>query len=463
MAGGKRKMFVIGLDGAPPELIFEKYRTELPHIQQLMQNGVWGKLQSCHPPITVPAWSAMMASQDPGQLGCYGFRNRHDHSYAPMRLTTSHAVRVPRVWDVLSQAGKQVVVIGVPQTYPANPVNGVMVSCFLTPSPQNSYTYPDSIRSEIAAVAGEYMPDVKNFRTLDKAGLLEQIYEMTAKRFQVVRHFLREKPWDFFMFVEMGTDRLQHGFWKFADPAHSQYEAGGRFENVLRDYYRYVDGEIGTVLNLLDDDTSVMLLSDHGAKKMEGGVCLNEWLLANGYLALKTSPNEITPLPPGEIDWEKTIAWADGGYYGRLFLNVKNREPRGIVELNDYDNCLNDLAAQIAAIPDHRGQPMSTKVLAPAQLYRQCNGVPPDLLIYFDDLNWRSVGSIGSGVLHTFDNDTGPDHANHSPEGIFVMYDPRNPARDPIEQNLCLFDIAPTMLEKLGVEIPSWMIGCVIA
>lgn len=462
MTGGKSKIFVIGLDGAPPELIFEKYRTELPHIQWLMQNGIWGKLQSCHPPITVPAWSAMMASQDPGQLGCYGFRNRHDHSYAPLRLTASHAIHVSRVWDVLSQAGKQVVVIGVPQTYPVNPVNGVMVSCFLAPSTQNSYTYPDSIRGEIAAVVGEYMPDVRNFRTPDKARLLEQIYEMTAKRFQVVRHFLREKPWDFFMFVEMGTDRLQHGFWKYSDPTHPQYVVGGQFENVLRDYYRYVDEEIGTVLDLLDDDTIMMLVSDHGAKKMEGGVCLNEWLLANDYLVLKKQPNEITPLPQDEIDWEKTIAWADGGYYGRLFLNVKNREPRGIVELDDYERCRSDLATQIAAIPDHCGQPMSTKVLVPAQLYRQCKGVPPDLLIYFDDLNWRSVGSVGSGALHTFDNDIGPDHANHSSEGMFVMYDPQSSAHGPIDSNPCLLDIAPTMLEKLGIEVPSWMIGRVI-
>ena len=457
-----RKMIVLGLDGAPPELIFEKYREELPHIQRLLQNGIWGKLQSCHPPITVPAWSAMMASQDPGQLGCYGFRNRRDHSYAPMHVATSGAVKAPRVWDVLSQAGKQVVVIGVPQTYPVNRVNGVMVSCFLAPSTQNSYTYPESIRSEIAAVAGEYMPDVGNFRTNGKAGLLEQIYAMTAKRFKLVRHFMREKPWDFFMFVEMGTDRLQHGFWKFSDPTDPLYAADGRFVNALRDYYRYVDEEIGTVLDLLDDDTIVVLLSDHGAKKMAGGVCLNEWLIANGYLVLKNPPNEVKPLQQCEIDWAKTMAWADGGYYGRLFLNVKNREPQGIIALDDYDHRLSDLAAQIAAIPDHRGQSMATKVFAPAQLYRQRNGIPPDLLIYFDDLNWRSAGSVGNGALHIFDNDTGPDHANHSHEGIFVLCDPRSCARGPIEQTVSLFDIAPTMLECLGVEIPDWMIGDVI-
>jgi len=455
-------MLVIGLDGAPPELVFEKYRHELPHIKRLMKNGVWEKLQSCHPPITVPAWTAMMSSQDPGQLGCYGFRNRVDRGYEPMRIAASRSVPGPRVWDILSQAGKQVVVIGVPQTYPVNRVNGVMVSCFLSPSTQNRYTYPDAIREEIAGLVGEYLPDVRNFRTDDKERLLGQIYEMTEKRFKVVRHFLRTRPWEFFMFVEMGPDRLQHGFWKFADPAHPKHETDNRFENVLRDYYRYLDGEIGTLLNWVDDDTIVFLLSDHGAKKMEGAIGLNEWLMENGYLALKNKSDGIKPLAQCEIDWKKTMAWADGGYYGRVFLNVKNREPQGIVEPDDYENLLGKLATQIAAIPDQYGRSMTTKVFSPAQLYRQCNGIPPDLLIYFDDLNWRSAGSVGGGAIHTFDNDIGPDDANHSHEGIFVMCDPRRQTRGLLGQAISLFDIAPTMLEAFDLEIPKWMIGDVI-
>jgi predicted AlkP superfamily phosphohydrolase/phosphomutase len=457
-----RKMLVIGLDGAPPELVFEKYRNELPHINQLMQNSVWGKLQSCDPPITVPAWTAMMSSQDPGQLGCYGFRNRVDCGYEKMRVATSCAVNAPRVWDILSRAGKQVVVIGVPQTYPVNAVNGVMVSCFLTPSTQNAYTYPQALQHEIAALVGEYMPDVRNFRTNDKDRLLGQIYEMTEKRFRLVRHLLRTQPWDFFMFVEMGADRLHHGFWKFSDPAHPKYEAGNRFENSLRDYYRYFDHRIGQLLNLLDGDTVVCLLSDHGAQKMAGSICLNEWLIANGYLALKRKPDSVAPLSPCEVDWTKTVAWAEGGYYGRVFLNVKGREPQGKVEPRDAENLLVDLAAQIAAILDHDGRPLATKSFLPAQLYRACNGVPPDLLIYFDGLQWRSAGSVGFNAIHTFANDSGPDDANHSREGIFVMSDPQNSGNSRVVSATSLYDIAPTILQVFGMAVPDWMIGAAI-
>jgi predicted AlkP superfamily phosphohydrolase/phosphomutase len=455
----RRKMLVIGLDCAPPELVFDRYRAELPNLHWLMQNGSWGLLESCHPPITVPAWAAMMSSQDPGQLGFYGFRDRADHGYGKMTPVTSRPVKVQRVWDILSQAGKQVAVIGVPQTYPVSEVNGVMVSCFLAPSTQKQYTHPGAVRHEIESLIGEYVSDVRNFRTENKDWLLRQIYEMTEKRFRLVRHFLRKKPWDFFMFVEMGTDRIQHGFRRFSDPAHPKYEPGNRFERSIRDYYQYLDREIGELLNLVDNRTAVCVISDHGARKMDGGICINEWLIQNGYLTLKKKPNGTTPLTKCEIDWSRTTAWAEGGYYGRLFLNVKDREPNGVVQTSHYEALRAELAAQIEAIPDEKGRPINTKVHIPQQIYRECKGVPPDLLIYFGDLAWRSVGSVGIGKIHTFDNDTGPDDANHAQHGIFVMHDPQNPGGGIPLHGMNLADVAPTVLRWFGMEAPQWMIG----
>jgi predicted AlkP superfamily phosphohydrolase/phosphomutase len=210
---------------------------------------------------------------------------------------------------------------------------------------------------------------------------------------------------------------------------------------------------------LLDDDTAVCVLSDHGAQKMDGGICINEWLIENGYLVLQEKPDGVAPLAQCKIDWPKTTAWAEGGYYGRIFINLKGREPQGIVEPREYENLLADLATQITAIPDHQGMTMNTKALWPAQLYRACNGVPPDLLIYFDDLQWRSVGSIGAGAIHTFDNDLGPDDANHSHEGVFIMYDPRRSAGGHTRHEMCWFDVAPVMLRSLRMEVPDWMIG----
>ena len=125
-----RKVFVIGLDCAAPELVFDRWRDDLPNLTYLAENGPYGEMQSCIPAITVPAWTVMMSGKDPGQLGIYGFRNRSDHTYDGRFIATGNYVREKRVWDHLSEAGKQSVVIGVPQTYPVKPLNGKLISLF---------------------------------------------------------------------------------------------------------------------------------------------------------------------------------------------------------------------------------------------------------------------------------------------------------------------------------------------
>lgn len=457
-----RKVLVIGLDCAPPEFIFDQYRNELPNISHLMKSGIYGDLKSCIPPITVPAWSCMMSSKDPGQLGFYGFRNRADYSYDNMSIATANAIKDDRIWDILSRNGKEVTVIGVPQTYPIRPVNGHMISCFLTPSTESEYTYPKTLKSEVEQLVGEYMVDVPNFRTENKAWLLRQIYEMTEKRFRVIRYLLRKKPWDFFMFVEMGTDRIHHGFWKYVDPTHRKYHEGNPYEDSIKEYYRYLDREIGELLDIVDNDTVVCVVSDHGAKKMDGGICINEWLIANGYLALNETPTMVMPLEKAEIDWPHTKVWAAGGYYGRIFLNVKDREPNGIIEQEDYEKFRGELIEKLEALTDEKGQNIETRVLRPEKVYKEIKNIPPDLIVYFGNLYWRSAGSVGLNRIHTFENDTGPDDANHAENGIFILYDPENPGNGKRLEGLHLVDIAPTILNLFNQGIPRDMIGKVI-
>ena len=226
------QVVVIGLDCAEPSLLFERFADRLPNLTRLRDRGVWGKLRSCDPPITVPAWMSMMSSKDPGTLGYYGFRNRADRSYEKMTTATSLAVHEPLLWDFLGAAGKRVILIGVPQTYPPRPVNGLMVTDFLTPSIASNYTYPPELKDEIARLpeVHPYEFDVSDFRTPDKGKIRDCLVRMTDKRFALARHLLATKPWDFFMMVEMGTDRVHHAFWQYMDPNHHRYEPGNPFE-----------------------------------------------------------------------------------------------------------------------------------------------------------------------------------------------------------------------------------------
>lgn len=458
------KVVVIGLDCAEPSLVFDRYAHRLPNLTALKERGVWGKLRSCDPPITVPAWMSMMSSKDPGTLGYYGFRNRADRSYEKMTTATSMAVREPLLWDYLGKAGKRVILLGVPQTYPPRAVNGLMVTDFLTPSIESNYTYPPELKQEIAGLPDvhPYEFDVSNFRTPDKTVIRDSMHRMTSKRFALARHFLTTKPWDFFMMVEMGTDRVHHAFWQYMDPAHHRYEKGNPFESVIEDYYVHVDNCIGDLLRVVPDDAAVFVVSDHGAQCMEGGVALNEWLLQKGYLVLSEPPAAPGRLEQMKVDWSKTTAWGSGGYYGRLFLNVRGREPQGTVPPEEYEATRDRFIAELEALGDPDGKPIGTRVLKPEQLYKTVRGVsPPDLFVYFGDLRWRSVGTLGTGEIHTYENDTGPDDANHAYNGLLIASGPEIAAAGPVD-GMQLMDVTPTILRLFGIDVPADLQGHVI-
>jgi predicted AlkP superfamily phosphohydrolase/phosphomutase len=315
--------------------------------------------------------------------------------------------------------------------------------------------------------AGDYMPDVKGFRTENKSRLLSDIYTMVERRFRTACDLVVGRPWDFFMMVEIGPDRMHHGFWRYANPDHRLYEPGNPYEHALRDFYRFLDSWLGTLLGRFDDTTTVVVLSDHGTRTMVGGVCINEWLVRNGYLVLKPQANGQGVPTPDTVDWERTTAWSEGGYYARVFLNVRGREPQGTIDPARYESFREELKELIKAIPDPDGRPMDTRVLKPENLYRQSKNIPPDLLVYFDNLARRSVGTVGHGQIHVQGNDTGPDDANHDPDGIFIATRLRDFRRG-IRKNLpagaasCL-DVTPTILQEFGLPLPQDLAGKPIA
>lgn len=455
------KVAIIGLDCAEPSLVFERFAARLPHLSGLRRNGAWGRLRSCDPPITVPAWMSMMTSKDPGTLGYYGFRNRADRSYEKMTTATSLVVREPLLWDYLGRAGKRVILLGIPQTYPPRAVNGLMVTDFLTPSIESNYTYPPELKAEIAGRADvhPYEFDVSDFRTPDKGKIRDALLRMTDKRFALARHLVTTKPWDFFMMVEMGTDRVHHAFWQYMDPEHHRYVPGNPFEAVIADYYEHVDAQIGRLLEGLPPDAYVFVVSDHGAQCMEGGIALNDWLYQQGYLVLHEPPRVPSRLEALKVDWARTTAWGSGGYYGRLFLNVRGREPQGLIPPERYETTRDRLIAELEALGDPDGKPIGTRVLKPEELYRTVRGAaPPDLFVYFGDLRWRSVGTVGGGSIHTFENDTGPDDANHAPEGLLIATGPGIAAAGPLA-GMQLMDITPTVLRLFGQDVPADLQG----
>jgi len=458
LKGSKKRVLIIGWDCAAPQLVFEAFKDDMPYTRQLMEEGIYGELESTIPPITVPAWMCMMTGKDPGELGIYGFRNRKDYSYSNLYIVSSKDVREPTLWDILGRHDKKSVVLGVPLTYPPRSIPGWMVTSFLTPSIDSQYTFPPDLKGEIASVVGEYLIDVRNFRTEERERIERELIEMTRKRFQLARHLMRTRDWDFFIVVEMGSDRLHHAFWRFWDKTHRKYEPDSPFSETMRNYYRLLDEELGRTLEDVEEDTTVLVVSDHGAKRMDGGICVNEWLQQHGYLKLKEQPKGITRFSTDMVDWGNTQVWSEGGYYARIFMNVQGREPHGIIPPADYERVRDELKARLEAIVDEEGRNIGTLVFKPEQVYAACRNVPPDLIVHFGDLYWRSVGSVGGGSIYTYENDTGPDDCNHAQMGLFILKSPHIQAKGKVPAKH-LFDIAPTVLHEFGLDVPADMHG----
>jgi predicted AlkP superfamily phosphohydrolase/phosphomutase len=452
------RVAIIGLDCATPQLLFRDFAAETPNIHALMERGMWGDLESITPPITVPAWACAMTGKTPGQLGIYGFRNRKDNTYEGLSLATSASLTEPAVWDALGAKGLRSLLIGVPPSFPPpKEFPGWRVGCFLTPPSAKSWAYPAQLETEIVAELGEgndYIFDIPDFRRAGYDVALEQVFAMTERRFKVGRKLAKDKPWDLFMLCEIAPDRLHHVFWQHWDPRHPLYEAGNKYETAFQDYYRFLDVEVGKLLDVLPDDAIVMVMSDHGARPMMGGLCFNDWLMQEGYLTLESPATSVIPIKDASIDWGRTVAWGDGGYYGRLFLNVKGREPQGVLEPARYEEVRDELIAKLEAQPGPAGDPLGTKVLKPQDVYPEVRGVAPDLIVYFGDLAWRSVGSVGNPSIYTYENDTGPDGANHDRAGVFAMAGLPG-QRTGEAHGLNLVDVGPSILSLYGIEAPE--------
>jgi predicted AlkP superfamily phosphohydrolase/phosphomutase len=199
-------------------------------------------------------------------------------------------------------------------------------------------------------------------------------------------------------------------------------------------------------------------VSDHGAQRLEGGVAINEWLIREGLLVLNEYPKSPTPFDKLNVNWSRTRAWSEGGYYARIFFNVQGREPQGVVAAAEYDSFQNEMKARLEALPDEKGQPLNSLVFKPKEIYRTVRNVAPDLIVHFGGLYWRSIGTVGHSKIHLQENDTGPDACNHAQYGMFVLKAPDCPLAGEYE-GARLLDIAPTLLDLAGYEIPATMQG----
>ncbi len=457
-----KKAFVFGIDGAFPEYVFGEWLKELPNIKKLVEKGCYAKLNSTIPPLSANAWASLTTGNAPADTGIFEYVYRKDYSY-DFNVISTKSMKARTIWQILSEQNKKSVICFIPLTWPIKPFNGCLISGTLTPPGEDvQCTYPEELKEEIKQALGEVpMPDIQNFRNLSKEEVIKEVYKMTEKHIKIMQYLLENKDWNLFFGVIAMSDRLHHLFWRYMDKGHRKYEAGGKFENVLKDFYKFVDKKLGELIDILDKDTKIIILSDHGIKRLHTRVNLTDWLIKNNYMVLKEPIKGKCKFNREMINWSKTKAFAIGAYEGQIFINVKEREPEGIVEKEDYNKLLDELEEKLKEIPGDDGKKLNTKVYKKEDYFKgKCEDRAPDMIVYFDDLEYGcNTSLIGNETLWSLATAKGSDDAAHSQQGIFIMKN--NKCKGNLGE-LEIVDVAPTILNELGIEIPEDMKGKIV-
>lgn len=477
------KVFVFGIDGATFSLM-KKWveRGELPTIKSLMDSGTASVCHSTIPPNSCPAWKSFATGMNPGNLGIFDLMCKEPGTYR-IRPSQADMVDSPDLWDILSAHQYKVGVFNVPVTYPPHSVNGFIFPGMLSNPDAPDFTYPPGLKTEIENIIGtSYQINVESTREHDLDAWLEAQHTVTQMKEDTAKYLLEHKEWDFFIAVFCEVDRVQHRFWHFMDEDHPRH-APSHHEHTIRNSYKRMDRILREMLDLLEEDVTVIVMSDHGFGPVKGYFRINQWLLSKNYMhfdeeSVKTFFRDVAMRylrkeAPREqsvsniigdtynIDWSKTKAFAI--LTGNLYLNVRGREPEGIIEMEgEYEEIRTRLMKDLSALihPQTNEQLKVTIHKKEDVYFGKYLHDAPDLIVSIEEYAYLIEQGFGP-TWGGFDNEGGYSTGGHRMDGIFIASgrDIKNKQWiDPIP----IVDIAPTILHIMHMKIPREMDGTVL-
>jgi predicted AlkP superfamily phosphohydrolase/phosphomutase len=430
-----RRAVVIGLDGTPCSLL-RRFVDEgvMPNAARLVNGGTLLQMDTSIPDISSVAWTSFMTGANPGRHGIYGFLDLVPGSYKIYFPSSKH-IKAEKLWDAAGRAGRRSIVINVPSTYPAQPVNGILIAGFVAVD-LNKATYPQDMVPKLREM--DYRIDVDARKVLESHdALMEDILNTLERRVEVLLQLFDKEQWDLFVGVITETDRLQHFFMDAAhDPAH-------QYHSAFVDFYRRIDAFLGAVAERLRGET-LFIMSDHGFTPIVKQVYLNRWLADNGYLRLKENPKSIEDIAEGSTAFALDP--------GRIYINVKGRYPAGRVERVDVPTLLAELKQGLGEISDG-GARVIKAIYERERVYSgPCIDVAPDLCVqsvYGYDLK----GAVNKRELMDREVFTGMHTQDDSTFYMNLPADSLKPDRPNI------IDVAPTVLASMGIPSALSMDG----
>jgi predicted AlkP superfamily phosphohydrolase/phosphomutase len=511
----KRRVLVIGMDGATLELVRPwAAQGHLPNLAKLMAEGVWGPLASTLQPATAPAWTTFLTGVNQGKHGLYDFVQRREGSHA-VEVTNASHVGAPTIFDMLSQVGRRVSSVNVPYTFPPHALNGIMVGGPFAPAVTADLVYPPAFFETLKSLVPDYfvLPSYDPQAADPMGSFADTLLQDVAQRERVSRHLLQSEAWDMSMVVFMATDEVQHSFWHCLEAPDG--DPLSRYRHVIRNVYARIDQAIGVLIAAAaragQAEPTVIVLSDHGFGRFQAMINLNHWLGQAGlfhfqsgrgsrlqrmrsatvrrtaYLYRRHVPAGLREkmrnglgvrrfstlkgefesiLATSGVEWSQTKAYSLG-VGGNIYVNLKGREPDGIVEQGqEYEQVRDAVIDGLTKLTDpETGQRIVRQVHRREALYHgPFLDKAPDLVIeWVDYAYWgrANYDQLHRPVVETqrhFDFSDQPLSGSHRPNGMLIAAGPGIQAGGEIS-GARLVDMAPTIMKLLNVTPPEELDG----
>jgi len=437
-----RRIVFIGLDGTPytfMQRLIDEGRA--PNAARLVEQGSLLRMDSTWPWVSSVAWSTMMTGVNPGKHNIFGFIDR-DPATGKQYIPTSRHMKAKTLWEVLSEAGKRTIVVNVPVTYPPRPVNGILVSGFLSPSLDKA-VYPPAYVSTLKSLG--YIVDADPWKARESKDLaLQEVNKALEARVRTLFHLYDNEEWDYLHVHIMETDRLHHFLWQ-------QMEEGDEtYAPAFYAFYERIDDMLGQLAARLDEDTTLLWMADHGFCTIKKEFYVNRWLMDQGWLKLRAVPPDRKK-GLNEIDPESVAYSLDPG---RVFIRLQGREKEGRVALGAAYEALRDEIARAALdLRDpNDGQPIFQAVFKREDLYHgpyleqaadlilaPFDGYDPKGPLYKETLTYKGQELVG---MHTFDDAM-----------LFIS------GRSIPQTRLSVLNVMPTILDLMGLPQPPYLDG----
>jgi predicted AlkP superfamily phosphohydrolase/phosphomutase len=433
-----QRVVVIGLDGTPYTFL-QKAMAEghMPNLVQLLEEGSFRRINSVYPTVSSVAWSSFMTGRNPGKHNIYGFIDRRLGTYQTY-IPTSRAMKTDTLWEILSRAGKKVIVVNVPVTYPPRPVNGILVSGFLSPNVDKA-TYPPEKVALLKHLG--YIVDADPWaarQSKDKA--LAEVNAAFDARIKTMFHLMDNEPWDFFQMHVMETDRLYHFLWQQMetdDPVYApQFMA----------FIHKIDDMLGRLRAKLDDHTTLFTMSDHGFCTIKKEVYVNYWLEQQGWLKFEDG----VPRDKRKLEGLSPESRAYSLVPGRVFVHLQGREPKGHVAPGvEYEALRDEIAASVLELTDpDTGERMIQGALKREEIYSgpHFDRAADLILVPFDGYDLK--GNLGKDTL-TFKGEELVGMHTYNDAALYVR------GEELCEGLIWVADPMPTILSLMEVPIPA--------